>query len=170
VFFEDEATVQLTPTLCGQWALKGIQPLIPSLARMNQKIHLFGAINAVSGKAHHRKAPTISSLYFIRFAAHLLNQYPRGRVILILDNAVWHKSCSFKLFQKKYPRLILFFLPPYSPDMNPAESLWKNLRREVTHNYFFEKLSLLGKAITLFFAKKQSRTAHKQLKAWCNIC
>lgn len=163
-------TVQLTPTLCGQWGLRGQQPLIPCLARSNQKVHLFGGLNPISGKIHYRKAPTINALHFQWFLTHLLRRYPSGILIVILDRAVWHRARSLKPFFAMHPRLKLFFLPPYSPDMNPTEQLWRVLRREVTHNHFFEVMPKLKKALDRFFQRKRNLSFKKNIQRWSIIC
>jgi len=163
-------TVQLTPTLCGQWSLQGRQPLVPSLARTNQKVHIFGALNPISGKTHYRKTPTINAFHFQRFLSQLLSRYPKGAIVIILDRAIWHRGRSLKPFQLENQRLILFFLPPYSPDMNPTEQLWKCLRREVTHNHFFEKMPKLKETLDRFFSRRHSRYSIETVMNWCKIC
>lgn len=161
--------MQLTPTLCGQWGLSGQQPLVSCLARSNQKVHLFGALNPVTGKIHYRKATTINAFHFQRFLAQLLQRYHTGRLIVILDRAVWHRASSLKPFLADYPRLRLFFLPPYSPDMNPTERLWKVLRREVTHNHFFEEMPKLKNALDRFFQRKRNLSFKKCVQIWHKI-
>ncbi len=49
--------------------------------------------------------------------------------------------------------LELFFLPPYSPDLNGIEMLWKKTRRNVTHNRFFKSLEELCRDLTLYWKK-----------------
>lgn len=68
-----------------------------------------------------------------------------------MDNASSHKSHKVKQFVSKCKdRLELLFLPPYSPDLNPIERVWKNLRYHVTHNIYFETLEFLENAILTY--------------------
>jgi transposase len=92
-------------------------------------------------------------------------------VVLILDGAPWHRSASLCEFVISRPRLGLCFLPPYSPDLNPVEPVWKWLRREVTHNHYFERLGGLKDALAGFFRRRRSRESTHRLLRWCrNIC
>jgi len=125
----------------------------------------------VTGQLHRRFAPRLTTVYFQRFSQQLLRAYPRVVVVLILDGAPWHRSASLFEFAATHPRLGLCFLTPYSPDLNPVEPVWKWLRREVTHNHYFEQLGYLGKALTGFFQRRRSHGSVHQLRQWCyNVC
>jgi len=164
-------TVQLTPTLCRQWGFSGEQPLAGYWTGTHQKVHGFGALNAATGRFHRRLAPRLTTVYFQRFLRQLLRAYPAVLVVLILDGAPWHRSASLFTFVGTHPRLGLCFLPPYSPDLNPVEPVWKWLRREVTHNHYFERLGLLKGALTGFFGRRRSQQSAHQLLNWCqNVC
>ncbi|MCE5301279.1 MAG: transposase [Spirochaetia bacterium] len=68
--------------------------------------------------------------------------YKRKRFILILGSTKWHKS------KKVWSYLCggyvyLLFLPPYYPNLNPTEKVWKLYMKDVTHNYFHETLENL---------------------------
>jgi len=92
-------------------------------------------------------------------------------VVLILDGAPWHRSTSLFEFVLRRPSLGLCFLPPYSPDLNPVEPVWKWLRREVTHNHYFERLGLLMGALGGFFRRRRSAQSVHQLLRWCqHVC
>jgi len=171
VLFEDEVTIQLTPTLCRQWGFSGEQPLAGYWTGTHQKLHGFGALNVVTGQLHRRFAPRLTTVYFQRFGQQLLRAYPHVLVVLILDGAPWHRSASLGAFIATHPRLGLCFLPPYSPDLNPVEPVWKWLRREVTHNHYFEQLIHLRKALTGFFQRRYSHGSIHQLRQWCqHVC
>ena len=71
------------------------------------------------------------------------------RVIAISDNAQYHRAkfhLSWRQHQERQFRLD--FLPPYSPELNPIERVWKLLRRLCTHNEYFPELELLENALT----------------------
>ena len=48
-------------------------------------------------------------------------------------------------------------MPPYSPDLNPIEQVWRITRREVTHNRYFKTLDLLAKKLDSYFEKLSVR-------------
>lgn len=143
VLFGDEATVQLNPTLTRAWGLRRHQVRVRAWPGDRRKTHIFGAIDIIRGRVHHRLAPVINGGQFQRFLRHVLRRCPRGCVVLVLDNAGWHKAKKLAPWLARHKRLKLFFLPKYSPDMNPIEPLWKKLRREVSHNHFFGDLPRL---------------------------
>jgi len=56
-----------------------------------------------------------------------------------MDQAAWHKSSVLQ----KYPNILITYQPPYSPELNPVEHLWKHLRTTFTHNWFWASLDKL---------------------------
>jgi len=134
------------------WAAKGQQPQILSPS-CRQKVAFLGALNLKSGHLLTQEAPTFSAQTFRDFLGHLL-QETSGKLCLILDNARWHRSQDLQsLFQSQKKRLALLFLPPYSPELNPIERVWRVTRRLFTHNHFFASLDELRSAVTAQFSK-----------------
>jgi transposase len=82
------------------------------------------------------------AMTFYRFLEKLIKYRSRGRrMVVILDNARYHHANLLNTFLKKNRnRLMLTFLPPYSPDLNPIERVWKLTRRLCTHNECFPNL------------------------------
>lgn len=76
---------------------------------------------------------------FIQYLKLLLSEYHTDRkIVLVLDNASPHKSAKTKAYIKsEESRIELLYLPPYSPDLNPAELVWKDIRACRTHNKYF---------------------------------
>lgn len=62
--------------------------------------------------------------------------YPEKKIMLIIDRASWHRSEALE----KHENIIIKFIPPYSPQLNPVEKLWWWLRKEITHNVIFETI------------------------------
>jgi transposase len=90
------------------------------------------------------------STSFECFLRLLLRQRPRrGRTVLILDNAAYHYGENLEELLDGYRgRVGLDYLPPYGPDLNPIERVWKLLKRLCTHNQYFETLDELLEAVT----------------------
>ena len=65
-----------------------------------------------------------------------------------------------------YPRIEFIFLPPYSPELNPIERVWRITRRERTHNRFFEKLTVLKTVLTSYFDK--FKAPNEKLRTLCS--
>jgi transposase len=69
------------------------------------------------------------------------------RVVLVIDNAPWHRGAAVAKALADHPHLELYRLPSYSPKLNPIERLWKVLRRRATHNRLFETLAELKASV-----------------------
>ena len=81
----------------------------------------------------------------------MLKEYPSGKVVLILDNARIHHAKIIQPFLDEHKnRLQLVFLPPYSPELNLIEGLWKWLKQSVIHIVFYKNVNEIKKAIQRF--------------------
>ena len=87
------------------------------------------------------------------FAAHLRHigrLYPaekHPRVVLVIDNAPWHRGEAVARALADNPHLGFYRLPGYSPQLNPIERFWRVLRRRATHNRLFDALADLKRSI-----------------------
>ena len=87
------------------------------------------------------------------FAAHLRDiarAYPAARhprVIVVIDNAAWHRGAPVSQVLAEQPHLTLYRLPSYSPHLNVVERLWRVLRRRATHNRLFATMAALRRAL-----------------------
>jgi putative transposase len=82
----------------------------------------------------------------------LLGRHPRGTVYAAWDNASTHEDDEVEaVLRGAAGRLVLLYLPTYSPWLNPAEMLWRHYRREVTHCELFESVDGLLEATREFF-------------------
>ncbi|GAP71692.1 transposase [Candidatus Symbiothrix dinenymphae] len=78
----------------------------------------------------------------------------KKKLLLVLDNAKYHHAKILQPWLESVSEVLeLFFLPPYSPDLNAIEMLWKKTRRNVTHNHFFKSIELLRYELSLYWAK-----------------
>jgi transposase len=70
------------------------------------------------------------------FLRELSAAYPKDYILLPLDNAAWHKSKGLQIPDNIY----LYYLPPRTPEMNPIEQIWKEIRKRGFKNVFFHTL------------------------------
>lgn len=119
-------------------------------APTRKSVALFGAVNLRHGQLVTLQQPTFGALTFRQFLGKLLPHRARGRrMVLILDNARYHHARSLRPFlDSRRARVRLDFLPPYSPDLNPTERVWKLARKLATHNQYFPKLENLTAAVS----------------------
>ncbi len=84
----------------------------------------------------------------------LLDKHPTGTIYLAWDNVVTHQDDDIEaVVRGAAGRLVLLYLPTYSPWLNPIEMLWRHYRREVTHCELFETVTALLEATRVFFAR-----------------
>lgn len=127
----DETTLTLDPILRACWMKIGKQKRVPATQPgEKQKRHVFGGYNWKRDSVVWTVAKTKNSATFIDFLEELLvRQYPTGRVVLVMDNASYHKSAAslaaLSLFEH---RVMLVWLPPYCSDLNPIERFWRHLK------------------------------------------
>ena len=167
VLFQDEASIQFSPTITRMWSLKGYQPEVFTYGgRLRQ--HLIGAVDPIEGKVHVAFSDTLKADQFQHFLEGFLTRYPKAvKLITVLDNARAHHSKELEPFLEMYKdRLELLFLPPYSPDLNPMEWFWKFLRKKITHNTFFGNFKDFQRALIKFIVKHKSSSP--EIKTRCS--
>jgi transposase len=114
-------------------------------APTRKKTAFFGAVCVRDGRFTTQKAETFNADTFQIFLHHLLRRYRRGRkMVVVVDNARWHHSKKLKPWLHEHRKVLrLDFLPPYSPELNFIERVWKLTRYLCTHNHYFDSLEEL---------------------------
>jgi hypothetical protein len=160
---QDEARFPMVPTLAATLGVKGHRPLVGT-RDCKDLLYVFAVVNLVSAAVH---ANTLESPKDAKkrtgksktrrmqeaFADHLRHVgrvYPREKhpkVVVVIDNAPWHRGQPINEALQENPHLEFKRLPSYSPQLNPIERLWKKLRRRATHNRLFETLADLKSSL-----------------------
>ena len=150
-YYADEFNVSWLPTLRAMWSPKGQQVMIPTPGQ--PKVHYgLGAVNYHTGETvviirRRKRRPEVAELL-----QALVDKHPTGTIYLAWDNASTHQDDEIEaVVRAAAGRLILLYLPTYSPWLNPIEMLWRHFRREVTHCEIFETVKLLIEASYNFF-------------------
>jgi len=90
----------------------------------------------------------------------LVDQHPTGTIFVAWDNASTHQDDEVEaVLRAAAGRLVLLYLPTYSPWLNPIEMLWRQFRREVTHCELFESVNALLVAAQAFFDRYNQKPA-----------
>lgn len=144
LLFLDETSMELNRRLRRMWWGKGERPEIP-VDTGKKRINLIGAIEVMRHLGWFAEIKTLDAIQFRRFLEGLLTRVKvPGKIYVVLDNAPSHHAKKLKSFLKKNAhRLQLIFLPPYSPDFNPIEILWRELKKDVNTNHYFSSLGQL---------------------------
>jgi transposase len=100
---------------------------------------VFGALR-FNGRLYWKKADRGNGESFIRFMRQLLQNNLNKRIALILDNASQHACKKVREFLQRYPRIKLYFLPPYSPEYNPIERFWGWLKKHLYGSKSYERI------------------------------
>jgi len=135
------------------WSPKGQQVMIPTPAQPQRRYGI-GAVNYHTGETvvlfeRHKRRREIA-----RLLEALLAKHPTGTIYVAWDNANTHEDDEVDdVVRAAAGRLVLLYLPTYSPWLNPIEMLWRHFRREVTHCELFATLKLLLAAAADFFAR-----------------
>jgi len=130
-------------------------------APTRKSVACFGAVNPRSGALFTQRSAWFNAQTFEVFLKLLLRRRAKGkRMVLILDNARYHHARSLAPLLQKYRRVLtLLYLPPYSPQLNPIERVWKLARRLATHNRYFATLDALVAAVSEQFEQWHSPNA-----------
>ena len=119
-------------------------------APTRKSMALFGAVNLRGGQMISHFNEVFEAQSFWAFLKALLRRRARGKkMVVIIDNASYHHAGALTGWLQEHSAILeLLFLPPYSPELNPIERVWKLLRKLCTHNEFFPELKLLENALT----------------------
>ena len=135
------------------WIPKGQQVEIPTPAQPD-KYYGIGAVNYHTGETvvqfHlHKRRKEMAQLL-----EALLSKHPTGTIYVAWDNATTHQDDEVEeVVRAAAGRLVLLYLPTYSPWLNPIEMLWRHFRREVTHCELFATKQALVAAARDFFER-----------------
>jgi len=138
--------------VCG-WIKKGECKTLQTTAKQ-ERLHFVGALSLKKMDTMIREYETIDAEAMIRFFRDLESEKDNGGEIhIILDNAAAHKSRKL-IDYLKGTRIRLHYLPPYSPNLNPIERLWKLFRKMTLYNRYFETRWEFFAVVRGFFADK----------------
>ena len=113
-----------------------------------------GAVNYHTGETvvlirKHKRRKEVAELL-----QALLEKHPTGTIFVTWDNFICHQDAEVEaVVRSAAGRLVLLYLPTYSPWLNPIEMLWRHFRREVTHCELFETVKVLIEASYAFFQR-----------------
>lgn len=137
ILFGDEASFPQWGTLSYTWARKGQQPTVPTSGK-RKGYKVFGLIDYFTGRFFSQAIDgRLTSDSYQAFLTQVLSR-TRKHLILIQDGAKYHTSAAMRAFFARHTaRLTVFQLPSYSPDFNPIEKLWKQIKQDHTHLHYF---------------------------------
>jgi transposase len=154
-FYEDEVDIHLNPRIGRDWMLPGAQKTVLTPGQ-NQKHYLAGALHTRTGQVLWVGNGKKNSYLFLQLLRRLADAFPRAtKLHVVLDNYGIHSSRLVKwaLTEEFHGRIVLHFLPPYSPDHNRIERLWRELHANVTRNHRCATLPDLLRRVAAFLRR-----------------
>lgn len=135
LMFQDEAGFGRInkPRQC--WCCENIRPFVPCL-HIREYRYAFGAVEPVTGEHFFLIMPRCDTICMNVFLSELSKAYPKDQIILVCDGAAWHKSKGLVV----PTNITLQHIPPYTPEMNPIEQIWKQIRSMGFRNEVFDTL------------------------------
>jgi transposase len=123
----------------------------------NASINVMGAVSLEENpKWHFKIVPVFDCWTFRAFLEQIIRRHKGKKVFMILDNARYHHAKDVRWWlEYNKDKIELFFIPPYSPELNAIECVWKKTRQLSTHNRYFEKIEGLTFTLSRRFNKYQ---------------
>ena len=159
-YYADEFNLSWLPTLRAMWSPVGQQVKIPT-PRQPDRRYGIGAVNYHTGETvvlfeRRKRRREIAKLL-----EALVVKHPTGTIYVAWDNVDTHRDDEVEaVVRAAADRLVLLYLPTYSPWLNPIEMLWRHFRREVTHCELFASVKALLAAAADFFARHNREPQH----------
>ena len=138
LYFQDEARFGRINTLQKCWCMKGVIPVVTQQL-IREYTYIFNAVCPETGVTCSLIMPRADTETMNIFLQTLSKQQHNERIILCMDKAGWHTTAQLKMPEN----VIAWYLPPYSPELNPVELIWRELRANYFNNKTFGTLDLV---------------------------
>ena len=158
LLFGDEVSFPQWGSLTYTWAPIGHQPTVPT-SGIRKGYKVFGLIDYFSGRFFYKTLEgRFNSESYKDFLLEVLGKTTK-HIFLVQDGARYHTSAAMRLFCEQFKeRLTVYQLPTYSPDFNPIEKLWKNIKKDEIHLHYFPTFDSLKQKVE----EALSHFAHRQ--------
>lgn len=162
LMFQDEARFgrMSDPRSC--WAPAPLRPLI-NLALVREFRYEYAAVSPWDGHLDYMTAEKMNTENMTKFLSQVSDAHPNDFCVVVLDGASSHKSKDLAVPNN----VSLIFLPPYSPELNPAEQIWNQLRRDYFANRVFDSLNAATEQAEWGLSEMAAnKTAMRSLTNW----
>jgi transposase len=132
LYFTDEMRYGLISNIRRSWSKVGERTILDTQQSYENR-YLFSAVSPLSGKSFHLTSiDGFDSIAAYTFLCHLKKQHRDRIVVVVWDNAPCHRP----VIHREIPGMTVLFLPPYSPELNPAERFFGELRKSTANTIF----------------------------------
>lgn len=123
VFAQDETRLGLLPIIRRRITACGVQP-VATVTHKFDNFYLYGAVEPTTGESFFLELPYLNSFTFQLWLDGFRAAFPDSYNLVVLDNGAFHNAKAVQWPSNVVP----LFLPPYSPELNPIERLWRDLK------------------------------------------
>lgn len=176
IVYQDEVHFQVGTTITRKWVKKGSKPKVGS-APGKKSAPYSGYIIPDTGVLYVTRPTWFNYETVIESFRDFINSGIIGKdknIVMVIDNAPWHKKAARLINDQTISeyadireRMLIVPLPPYSPDLNPIEQVWRKTRRKITHNKYFKNIDVLKDKLDNYF--KGFEEPNDQLKSLCGF-
>ena len=126
-----------------------------------QYTYAYAAVTAATGELDTLILPRVNTYCMQLFINEVAARHPKDRIVMVMDGAGWHNGLT------EPPNLRVIKQPPYSPELNPVEHIWDEVREKHFHNRVFESLDALEDHLAdALSCMEQDRPRVRSIVAW----
>jgi hypothetical protein len=126
IFGQDERRFGLLPIQRRRITLTGVKPL-GTVQYGFENFYVYGAVEPTTGECVVLELPHLNTVNFQSFLNEFAQDYPHTLNIVVMDNGSCHKAKSLLIPEN----IVCLFFPPYSPELNPIERLWQDVKDQL---------------------------------------
>ena len=162
LMFQDESRFGRISDLRRCWCPRPARPVCIRMVSQ-EYVYAYAAVSVADGSLDTLILPHVDSICMQLFLEEVAARHPDDRIVMVLDGAGWHKSSELKA----PPNMRLVYLPPYSPELNPVEHIWDEVREKSFGNLVFNSLDALESQLeSALFTLEKDQTRVKAIVAW----
>jgi len=159
--FEDEAGFGRISDPSNCWAPPRTRPVVPS-QRVREYKTVYGAVSPIDGDSFFMVLDKSNTENMSLFMTELSKKFPNDLILLVMDRASWHKAHVLK----SHTNIWRFFIPPRTPQMNPIEVVWREIRKLGFKNKAFSSIDEVVLKFNEVVEHHMSNEAIRSLTLW----
>ena len=161
LMFEDEAGFGRISSPSNCWVPPKTRPVVPS-QRVREYKTVYGAVSPIDGDSFFMVLDKSNTENMSLFMTELSKKYPNDLILLVMDRASWHKAHALK----SHTNIWRFFIPPRTPEMNPIEIVWREIRKLGFKNKAFSSIDEVVLKFYEVVEQHMSNEAIRNLTLW----
>ena len=163
--FQDEAGFGRInkPKYC--WCLKGSRPNVPC-HHIREYRYAYGTVEPLTGESFFLVLPFCNTLCMNIFLKELSKTYCQDRIIVVCDGAAWHKANALEIPEN----IRLLFIPLATPEMNPIEQIWKEIRKNFKNEIFASLEDVVKRLCDSICSLSKNTVSHITGRKWIIEC